>query len=66
MKIADIKELGADAIAAQIREKEAELRTLRLKHNSTTQGAEQPGNIAKLRKDIAQLKTVANQKKVNQ
>ena len=66
MKIAEIKNLSAEEIAAQIREKETELRSLRLKHNSTAQGAENPGTIAKLRKAIAQLKTVANQKKVNQ
>ncbi len=64
MKTAEIKELGAEALAALIQDKESELRTLRLKHNST-QGIEAPGRLAKLRKDIAQLKTVANQKKVN-
>ena len=64
MKIAEIKDLKAEELVAQIREKEAELRTLRLKHNST-QGVENPGRIATLRKDIAQLKTVANEKKVN-
>lgn len=64
MKIAEIKDLKAEELVAQIREKEAELRTLRLKHKST-QGVENPGRIATLRKDIAQLKTVANEKKVN-
>ena len=64
MKTAEIKELGAEALADLIHDKESELRTLRLKHNST-QGIEAPGRLAKLRKDIAQLKTVANQKKVN-
>ena len=64
MKIAEIKELDAEAIAALISEKETELRTLRLKHNST-QGIDAPGQITKLRKDIAQLKTMATQKKVN-
>lgn len=64
MKTAEIKELGAEALAALIQEKESELRTLRLKHNST-QGIEAPGRLAKLRKDIAQLKTAANEKKVN-
>ncbi len=64
MKTAEIKELGAEALAALIQDKESELRTLRLKHNST-QGIEAPGRLAKLRKDIAQLKTAANQKKVN-
>ncbi|MBR4318069.1 MAG: 50S ribosomal protein L29 [Kiritimatiellae bacterium] len=65
MKIAEIKEMGVEEIAALIREKEAELLSLRLKHNST-QGAENPSRITVLRKTIAQLKTVANQKKVNQ
>ena len=65
MKIAEIKEMDVAGIAALIRDKEAELTSLRLKHNST-QGIENPGRIIKLRKDIAQLKTVANQKKVNQ
>jgi ribosomal protein L29 len=65
MKIAEIKEMGVEEIAALIREKEAELLSLRLKHNST-QGAENPSRITVLRKDIAQLMTVANQKKVNQ
>ncbi len=64
MKIADIKELSVEEIAALIRDKEAELKSLRLKHNST-QGVEAPGRITSLRKDIAQLKTVENQKKVN-
>ncbi|MEG1480022.1 MAG: 50S ribosomal protein L29 [Kiritimatiellia bacterium] len=63
MKIAEIKELSAEELASQIREKETELRTLRLKHNST-QGIDAPGQITKLRKSIAQLKTVANEKKV--
>lgn len=65
MKIAEIKEMGVEEIAALIREKEAELLSLRLKHNST-QGSENPSRITVLRKTIAQLKTVANQKKVNQ
>lgn len=65
MKIAEIKEMGVEEIAALICEKEAELLSLRLKHNST-QGAENPSRITVLRKTIAQLKTVANQKKVNQ
>lgn len=64
MKTSEIKELGAEELAALIREKESELTALRLKHNST-QGVENPGRITKLRKDIAQLKTAANQKKVN-
>ena len=65
MKIAEIKEMDVAGIAALIRDKEAELTSLRLKHNST-QGAENPSRITVLRKDIAQLMTVANQKKVNQ
>lgn len=64
MKTSEIKELGAEELAALIREKESELTALRLKHNSTM-GVENPGRITKLRKDIAQLKTAANQKKVN-
>lgn len=64
MKIAEIKELSVEELAAQIRDKEAELSSLRLKHNSS-QGVTNPGSLASLRKDIAQLKTVANQKKVN-
>ncbi len=64
MKIADIKELSVEELSALILEKETELKSLRLKHNST-QGVEAPGRITSLRKDIAQLKTVANQKKVN-
>ncbi len=64
MKIADIKELSVEELATMTREKEVELKTLRLKHNST-QGVEAPGRITALRKEIAQLKTVANQKKVN-
>ena len=35
MKIAEIKEMGVEEIAALIREKEADLLSLRLKHNST-------------------------------
>ena len=46
MKIADIKDLSAEELAAQIRDKETELRGLRLKHNSTQQGVEAPGEIA--------------------
>lgn len=65
MKIAEIKELSVEELSALIRDKENELRSLRLKHNST-QGAENPGRITALRKDIAQLMTVVNQKKVNQ
>ena len=65
MKIAEIKEMGVEEIPALIREKEAELLSLRLTHNST-QGAANPSRITVLRQDIAQLMTVANQKKVNQ
>jgi ribosomal protein L29 len=60
-----MKELDVAALAALITEKENELRTLRLKHNSTQGGIEAPSRISKLRKIIAQLKTVANEKKVN-
>ncbi|MDO5462243.1 MAG: 50S ribosomal protein L29 [bacterium] len=60
-----MKELDVAALAALITEKENELRTLRLKHNSTQGGIEAPSRISKLRKMIAQLKTVANEKKVN-
>ncbi len=64
MKISEIKNLSAEEIAAQIREKETELRSLRLKHNSTQGGIQAPGQIPALRKTIARLKTVANEKKV--
>ena len=64
MKTSEIKDLDVAAIAALVSEKETELKALRLKHNST-QGVEAPSRITKLRKDIARLLTVANQKKVN-
>ena len=66
MKIAEIKEQSAEALAALLRDKEAELRTLRLRHNSTVGGIPTPGQLAVLRRDIARIKTVINQKKVNQ
>ncbi len=66
MKIAEIKEQSAEALAALLRDKEAELRTLRLRHNSTVGGIQTPGQLAVLRRDIARIKTVINQKKVNQ
>ncbi len=65
MKISEIKNLSAEELAAQIRQNEDELRSLRLKHKST-QGIQTPGQITKLRKTIARLMTVANEKKVTE
>ncbi len=63
MKIAEIKDLSAEELAQLCREKQAELKDLRLKHNSTD-GIEMPRRLATLRKDIAQIQTIANQKVV--
>lgn len=62
MKKADMKNLSSEEIAQHVREMQAELTTLRLKHKSTD-GIESPRRLAVLRKEIAQLKTFANQKK---
>lgn len=63
MKIAEIKDLSCEELAQLLREKQNELRDLRLKHNST-EGIEMPRRLAIIRKDIAQIQTIANQKAV--
>lgn len=63
MKITEMRELSAEELAQHIREKQNELKNLRLKHNSTDGGIESPCRLPALRREIARMLTVANEKK---
>ncbi len=62
MKASEIRELGADEIAAKIREVRKELADIKLKLASKSD-VEKPVRMRGLRRDIARMLTVAEQKK---
>lgn len=62
MKSKDIKELSISEIENKIREKEAEL--LQLTVRKKTGQVEKPHLLKELRRDVARLKTILNQKKL--
>ncbi|MGI6495661.1 MAG: 50S ribosomal protein L29 [Kiritimatiellia bacterium] len=60
MKASVIRELGAEELAQKIRETEVELRDLRLKNAGHL--AEHPCRIRGLRRDIARMRTIQNER----
>ena len=62
MKTKELKELGAEELAAKIREVRKELADLKLKHASKVE-VEKPGRISQLRHEIARMLTIEAQLK---
>jgi len=62
MKSKEIRDLSADEIAVKLRETRAELTTLRIRHKSSSDGIESPERLNALRKDIARMLTIQNEK----
>ena len=61
MKTNEIRELGADELAAKIREARKELAGLRLKHASGGE-VEKPGRMRLMRREIARMLTIQAEK----
>ena len=59
MRADEIREMGAEDIAARIRDLEEE--RFRLKFRSATEPLEEPLRLRTIRKDIARLKTIATE-----
>lgn len=62
MKTNELKELGADELAAKIREVRKELADLKLKHASKVD-IEKPARMRFMRREIARMLTVQNMAK---
>ena len=62
MKTNELKELGADELAAKIREARKELADLKLKHASKVD-VEKPSRMRFMRREIARMLTVQNMAK---
>ena len=62
MKTNELKELGADELAAKIREVRTELADLKLKHASKVD-VEKPARMRFMRREIARMLTVQNMAK---
>ena len=62
MKTNELKELGADELAAKIREVRKELADLKLKHASKV-AVEKPARMRFMRREIARMLTVQNMAK---
>ena len=60
MRADEIRELGAEDIAARVKELEEE--RFRLKFRSATEPLEEPLRLRSIRKDIARLKTIASER----
>jgi large subunit ribosomal protein L29 len=60
MRADEIRELGAEDIAARVRELEEE--RFRLKFRSATEPLEEPLRLRSIRRDIARLKTIASER----
>ena len=59
MKTNELKELGAEELAAKIREARKELADLKLKLASKVE-VEKPGKLRQMRRDVARMLTVQN------
>ena len=59
MKTSEMKELGAEALAAKVRDAQAELADLKLKMASKAE-VEKPVRMRVLRREIARMLTVLN------
>jgi len=62
MKAKELRELGADELAAKIREAKAALADMRIRHASKAE-VEKPGRMREMRRDIARMLTVQNEAK---
>ena len=62
MKTNELKELGADELAAKVREVRKELADLKLKHASKVD-VEKPARMRFMRREIARMLTVQNMAK---
>ena len=62
MKAKELRELGADELAAKIREAKAALADMRIRHASKAE-VEKPGRMLEMRRDIARMLTVQNEAK---
>ena len=62
MKTNELKDLGADELAAKIREVRKELADLKLKHASKVD-VEKPARMRFMRREIARMLTVQNMAK---
>ena len=60
MRADEIRELGAEDIAARVKDLEEE--RFRLKFRSATEPLEEPLRLRSIRKDIARLKTIASER----
>lgn len=60
MKIAELRELEADALSVKLGEKQDELFKLRFQH--ATAQLEKTHRLKEVRKDIARIKTLINEK----
>ena len=60
MRADEIREMGAEDIAARVRELEEE--RFRLKFRSATEPLEDPLRLRSIRKDIARLKTISSER----
>ena len=61
MKTNEMRELGADELAAKIREARKELADLKLKHASGGD-VEKPGRMRLMRREIARMLTIQSEK----
>lgn len=61
MKTRDLRELSDDELRVRLREKQQELASIRLKHRSGTD-TERGGLMPHLRREIARIKTIANER----
>ena len=62
MKAKELRELGADELAAKIREAKAALADMRIRHASKAE-VEKPGRMREMRRNIARMLTVQNEAK---
>jgi large subunit ribosomal protein L29 len=62
MKANEVRELGADELAQRIREKAKELADMRLKHKSNS-AVDKPVRMRTMRREIARMKTVQNERR---
>ncbi len=62
-KLKELRALSDEELTKKIKESKKELFDLRLKISTGT--LEKPSNVEELRKDIARMKTILNERKIN-
>ena len=62
-KLKELRALSNEELTKKIKESKKELFDLRLKISTGT--LEKPSNVEELRKDIARMKTILNERKIN-